>query len=47
VLIKGVSLIRLKALLDFIFSTRQNGPPESDQAQELTYEDIDAFLATF
>ena len=33
--------------LDFSFSTRQIRPPESDQAQELTYEDIDAFLATF
>ena len=33
--------------LDFSFSTRQNRPPESGQAQELHYEDIDTLLATF
>ena len=33
--------------LDFGFSTMRNTPPEPDQAFELTYVDIDTFLATF
>jgi len=33
--------------LDFCFSTKQNSHSEPDQAQELTYVDIDTFLATF
>ncbi len=31
----------------FCFSDRKVGPPEPDQARELTYVDIDTFLATF
>ena len=31
---------------DFSFSTRQNRPSESHQAQELHYGDVDTFLAT-
>ena len=37
----------LVKVLDFCCSDRQVGPPEPDQAQELTYVDIDTFLATF
>jgi len=33
--------------LDLGFSMTQNKPIESNQAQELTYQDIDTFLATF
>lgn len=33
--------------LDFGFSTKRNAQPETDQAQEVTYVDIDTFLATF
>ena len=33
--------------LDSAFFTRRKSPQQSDQAQELTYVDIDTFLATF
>ena len=33
--------------LDLAFSTKRNRHPQPDQAQELTYEDIDTFLDTF
>lgn len=33
--------------LDFGFSTPQNSPRQSNQAQDVIYEDIDTFLATF
>ena len=33
--------------LDLAFSSNKVGFPEPDQAQDLIYEDIDTFLATF
>ncbi len=33
--------------LDSSFSSSQAGFPEPDQAQDLTYVDIDTFLASF
>ena len=33
--------------LNFCLSTRRNAQPEPDHPQELTYVDIDTFLATF
>ncbi len=33
--------------LDSSFSSSQGGFPEADWAQELTYVDIDTFLASF
>ncbi len=33
--------------LDFGFSTPQNSPRQSNQAQDVSYQDIDTFLASF
>jgi len=33
--------------LDFGFSTPQNSPRQSNQAQDVSYQDINTFLASF